>query len=150
MRRVLGFILPVILMPLIALAQTGQQRPPQQENEQEDVVRISTALVQTDVVVMDKNEQIVPDLKLSDFELYENGKKQDIKFMEFVSVDTDRRIEGERPTALPAGAEIPHDLTAKELKRVVAFVVDDLTIPIADMPTVRQILLDFVNNEMRD
>src|SRR5437868_14982878 len=121
MRRALGFILPVILMPVIALAQTGPQRPsPQQENEQEDVVRITTALVQTDVVVMDKNERIIPDLKLSDFELYENGKKQDIKFMEFISVNNgvnnERRAEGERPTALPPGAEIPHDLTAKELK----------------------------------
>src|SRR5436309_15672898 len=113
MRRALGFILPVILMPVIALAQTGPQRPsPQQENEQEDVVRITTALVQTDVVVMDKNERIIPDLKLSDFELYENGKKQDIKFMEFINVNNERRAEGERPTALPPGAELRHDVTA--------------------------------------
>lgn len=150
MRRVLGFILPMILTPLVALAQGGQQRPPRQENEQEDVVRISTALVQTDVVVTDKSDRIIPDLKLGDFELYENGKKQDLKFMEFVSVDTARRAEGERPTSLPPGAEIPHDVTAKELKRVIAFVIDDLTIPPSDLPTVRQMLLDFVNNQMVD
>jgi VWFA-related protein len=150
MRRVLGFIFPLILMPLIAFAQTGQQQQQSQQNDQEDVVRITTALVQTDVVVTDKSDRIVPDLKLGDFELYENGKKQDIKFMEFVGVDTGRRTEGERPTALPAGAEIPRDLSAKELKRVVAFVIDDLTIPFADMATVRQLLLDFVNNEMQE
>jgi len=30
----------------------------------------------------------VSDLKLDDFELYDNGKKQNLKFMEWVSVET--------------------------------------------------------------
>lgn len=151
MRKIFVSILLLILTAAITGAQTlPQSKPQQQETGTEDIVRISTALVQTDVVVTDKNDQIIPDLKREDFELYENGRKQDIKFMEFVSVNTGRRTEGERPTALPAGAEIPRDLTAGELKRVIAFVVDDLTIPFEDMPTVRKMLTDFVNNEMRE
>ena len=50
-----------------------------------DLRRRATALVQTDVVVTDRNDRILTDLKLSDFEIYEKGKKQDLKFMEFVS-----------------------------------------------------------------
>ena len=125
------------------------QRKPSQE-EPDEVVRITTALVQTDVVVTDKNDHPITDLKLEDFDLYENGKKQDIKFMEFVSTEEGRRAEGERPAALPPGAEIPRDLSAKEVKRVVAFVVDDLTIPFADLATVRTLLRNFVDTEMRD
>jgi len=146
MKRITHLVL-ILAVTFSALGQ-GQKKPPQEEPE--DVLRITTALVQTDVVVVDKNEHPISDLKREDFELYENGKKQDVKFMEFVSTEEGRRSEGERPASLPVGAEVPRDLSAKELKRVVAFVVDDLTIPFEDMSTVREMLLDFVNNKMKD
>lgn len=150
MKRIFTTSFIFALLVGVAIAQTTQQPSRQQEAGQEEVIRISTALVQTDVVVTDKNDRILPDLKLSDFEVYENGRKQDLKFMEFVGVDSERRIEGDRPVGLPPGAEIPRDLSAKELKRVVAFVVDDLSIPFEDNSTVRELLLDFVNNQMRE
>ncbi len=130
-------------------AQTPQRpQPPPQGPVAEDVVRITTELVQADVVVTDKNDQIISDLGLSDFEIYDNGKKQDIKFMEFVSVETPRRIEGEPPSIRTAIEPDAAMVSAKELKRVMAFVIDDLTIPDADLPFVRELLLDFVNNKM--
>lgn len=151
MKGIIALVLSLALVFSAAFSQTpGTPQKPRQENEQDDVIRITTALVQTDVVVTDKNEHVIPDLKLEDFELYENGKKQDITFMEFVSAETGRRTEGDRPAGLPPGAEIPRDLTAGELKRVIAFVVDDLTIPFEDMATVRRTLLDFVDNQMKD
>ena len=42
------------------------------------------------------------------------------------------------------------ELTAKDVHRVIAFVVDDMTIPYADLATVRQILTDFVDNRMHE
>lgn len=151
MKRIVPLMLAVGMAFCVVVAQTPTNpQKPQQEIAPEDIIRISTALVQTDVVVTDKKDQVIPDLKLDDFELYENGKKQDVKFMEFVSVDTGRRTEGERPVGLPPGSEVPRDLTSTELKRVVAFLVDDLTIPFQDMPAVREMLLDFVNNQMRE
>jgi len=75
------------LTTLIALCHAGAQTPqkPQSEIAPEDIIRITTNLVQTDAVVTDKNDQIIGDLKLEDFELYDNGKKQDIKFLEFIA-----------------------------------------------------------------
>src|SRR6267142_6994846 len=145
MRRTLAILLSLASFAQIALMQTPQK--PEQEPT-EDIVRITTELVQTDVVVTDKNDQPISDLKLEDFELYDNGKKQDIKFMEFVSVDSGRRSEGNR-TGVPAGVDLgtSSGLTAKEVGRVMAFVVDDLTIPDADLFFVREMLLDFVNNK---
>ena len=130
--------------------QTPQKPVP--EVPPEDVIRISTSLVQTDVVVTDKNEQIVPDLKLEDFELYDNGKKQDVKFMEFVSIDTGRREEGTRPASMTnyVAQSSASGVAAKDLKRVAAFVIDDLTLEVGDIPAVRKLLLDFVNNKMID
>jgi len=148
MKRSLATISSILLLLATTLAQNPKQ-PPQQPQE-EDIVRISTQLVQTNVVVVDKNEQIVPDLKLEDFDLYDNGRKQDLKFMEFVSVDTGRRTEGTAPRTAPRIETESSGLAAKDLKRVVAFVIDDLTIPDADVATVRDLLLDFVNNKMQE
>jgi VWFA-related protein len=154
MRRISALLLVAALWLCNVIAQTpgSQQRPPQ-EITQENTIRISTELVQTDVVVMDKNEQPVPGLKLEDFELYENGRKQELHFMEFVSVDSPRRSEDSANLAKVApgvDVTVPRDLTAKELRRVMAFVVDDVTIPSEDMSRVRQMLLDFVDNKMQE
>jgi VWFA-related protein len=149
MRKTAALSLSIALASVTS-AQTPQK--PQQEAAPEDVIRITINLVQTDLVVTDKNDQIIKDLKLEDFELYDNGKKQDIKFMEFVGVDTGKRVEG-TPLGLPPGVqpEVPSTgPSAAELKRIIAFVVDDLTIPTEDMARVRDLLLDFVNNQMGD
>lgn len=141
-------LLLALLIPAVTVAQTTPQQ--QQQDEPDDVVRISTQLVQTDVVVLDKNDQIVTDLKLEDFEVYDNGKKQDLRFMEFVSVDAGRRTEGKRPEALIASEEVARQMGASDVRRVIAFLVDDLTIPFADLAAVRQAISDFVENQMRD
>src|SRR5713226_2058668 len=132
MKRVAAFILATGVALCTVVAQTPQTpQKPQQEIAPEDIIRITTNLVQTDVVVTDKSDQIIPDLKLEDFELYDNGKKQDIRFLEFVGVETARRSEGIRPSSLPNYLEqTGPGLLAKDLKRVVAFVIDDLTMQI--------------------
>src|SRR5438552_4952103 len=127
MKRTIALVLNAACVFSAAFSQTpGKPQKPQQEPE--DVLRITTALVQTDVVVTDKNDQIVPDLKLEDFVLFENGKKQDLQFMEFVSIDLLRSREGEIVLAktLPGvDTSVPRDLTIKDVRRVIAFVVDD-------------------------
>lgn len=154
-------IRPLFLLPLLALlslpAAAQQSTTPQQpaQDDDDEVVRISSELVQTSVVVTDKNDNVIKDLKLDDFEVYENGKRQDIKFMEFVSVEGEHRMEGSRASGeragviLPENARIERELTARDVRRVIAFVVDDLTIPFNDLVTVRQVLDDFVDNKMQ-
>jgi VWFA-related protein len=154
MRRVLSSILSIILMSASIFAQTPQQPPPpQQENGQDsDMIRITSQLVQVDAVVTDKNDQVIPDLKLEDFKVFENGKRQDTQFLEFVSAETGARTEGTITVASgrTIEPEVERNLTAKDLHRVFAFVVDDLTIPFEDIVTVRKLLTDFVDNKMRE
>lgn len=146
-------LLITLLLGLVP-AQTRQEPQPQQKQTASDeIVRISTELVQTDVVVTDKNDQLVTDLKLNDFEVYENGKKQEISFIEFVSVDSPRRSEDSSLTAQVApgvDTAVARDLTAKDLRRVIAFVVDDVTIPSEDMARTRQLLSEFVETKMQN
>src|SRR5437016_6384258 len=143
-------IIPFLLATAISVtAQTPQQ--PVQETAPDDIIRVTTELVQTDVVVTDKKDQIVSDLKLNDFEIYDNGKKQDVKFLEFVGTESPRRTEGER-SGLPSYVEPSNTsgISAKDLKRVIAFVLDDLNVQIQDLPYVRKMLLDYVNNKMHE
>lgn len=155
MKRFLISWLALALCLALAAAQTPVAPQKPADDTPDEVLRITTELVQTDVVVVDDKEQIISDLKIEDFELYDNGKKQDVKFLEFVSVDSGRRTEGTRPggaptETTPVAIDQGKEVTAKDVKRIVAFVIDDLTIPVADLNEVRKMLLDFVNNKMKD
>ena len=149
-KRIIALMLSHAFIFSTALSQTpGNPQTPAQQPDQDEVIRITTALVQTDVVVADKNDQVIPDLKLEDFELFENGKKQSIKFMEYVGVDSGHRTEGTRPAGLPP-VDTAHELAARDLKRVFAFVIDDLTVSFPDLVYVRQALTNFVDNQMQE
>ena len=60
-------------------APTPSQTPPPEESERDDVVRITTNLVQIDAIVTDRAGKQVADLTPADFEIYENDKQQEIK-----------------------------------------------------------------------
>ena len=68
-----------ILLP--ALAQTTPQKP---SNDQDEVVKITTNLVQVDAVVT-KDGKMVTNLTANDFEIYEDGKQQAITSFAFIS-----------------------------------------------------------------
>ena len=151
MKTTLSLFLSFAILAAAASGQTpAALTPPSQDDE--DVVRISTELVQTDVVVTDKDDNVIDDLKLGEFELYENGKRQDLKFMEFVGADSSApRVEGSLPPSVrSAPTDVASSASARDVRRIFAFVVDDLTIPAEDMTTVRAVLTDFVEKQMAD
>ena len=147
MNKIVASLLSVALMSGICLSQ-DPQKP---QVEQEDVVRITTELVQTDVVVTDNEERPITDLKLEDFEIFDRGKKQDLKFAELVTIDTPRK-ESIDPALKIRGVDtsVARELTARDVRRVTAFVVDDVTIPAEDMVRTRQMLTNFVDNKMTE
>ena len=149
MKKFIATFFSVVLMVSLVAAQTPQK--PEQQIAPEDILRITTSLVQTDIVVVDKDEHVIPDLKLDEFRVTDNGKRQDLKFIEFVSPDSAPRVEGKLAIAgQPVEADAARNLSAGELRRVFAFVVDDLTIPFEDVTNVRKLLNDFVDNQMRE
>src|SRR5687767_1438843 len=67
------------------LAQTKPVAPPPpMDQDKDDVVRITTNLVQIDAVVT-KDGKLVSDLKAEDFEIFEDGKKQTITSFSYIS-----------------------------------------------------------------
>src|SRR5687767_3179496 len=65
--------------PAQAPAQPGAAQPaPQQPGSPQQPFRVTIDLVTTDVIVRDGKDQFVADLKAGEFEVYEDGVKQDI------------------------------------------------------------------------
>jgi len=115
--------------------------------EPQDVVRISTNLVQVDLVVTKDGKQIT-DLKLEDFEIREDGRVQQITNFAFVSVNSSptRSAPGapSASTTTPPAPPLPY-----EVKRTVAIVVDDLGLSFESMANLRQYLRKFVSESLR-
>lgn len=140
-------VLSVLLWSGNALPQTGQQK-----SAEDQTIRISTELIQLDVVVTDKDGRVVRGLTKDDFALHDSGKKQQISFFEFVEAGKARRAyppvgPSRQGTAEPIS---PDESTTTQLKRIIAFVVDDLTINYEDLVFIRQMLNNFVADRMQE
>jgi VWFA-related protein len=138
---------------------TGDQQtePPKARQERpapgkEDVVRISVTLVQIDAVVTDKQGKQVTDLKPSDFEILEDGRRQHVTNFSYVSTAPDAAAAPPRADArskAPAPIVPPARLRADQVRRTVALVVDDLGLSFESTAAVRDGLKNFVDQQMR-
>lgn len=123
---------------------------PKPAADDDDVVKISTTLIQLDVTVTDRKGNVVTDLKPEDFEIFENGEKQEISNFSFVSnVKTETaapaQIKNEKQTVpLP-----PAQLKPEQIRRTVALVVDDLSLSFQSVYYVRRALKKFVDEQMQ-
>jgi VWFA-related protein len=138
----------IALLILLSTAPVFSQQKPQKPAD-EQPIRISTELVQIDVVVTDKRGQIVRGLTKDDFELYESGKKQLINFFEFVEAGKGRQTAGGGAKETTPQVTPPTGLTEPDVRRIFAFVVDDLTIRFEDLVYTRQMLTNFVDAQMQ-
>jgi VWFA-related protein len=119
-----------------------------------DVVKISTTLIQLDVIVTDKKGNQVTDLKPEDFEIFENGKKQDITNLSYISSNSARQpIDANQPNSKKndkLSAPLPPvKLKTEQIRRTYAMVVDDLGLSFENVSTVKYALKKFVNEQMQ-
>src|SRR6266550_1437856 len=104
LRRAGDYALILVGVILTAVSIYGQAKPDQPAQDQaEDVVRVNTSLVQTDVMVFDKKGHFVSGLKPEQFALKIDNKRQAISFFEQV---TSRGLREERKTGTTTG-ELP-------------------------------------------
>ena len=122
---------------------------PAEAETDEDVVRITSNLVQFDAVVYDKDERQVTDLRPEEFEVTVGGKRQELTNFSYVSTVAGKSVAG--PTASAAGAPSipPARLRPEQVRRTVALVVDDLGTSFESLHFVRQALRKFVEGQMQ-
>jgi VWFA-related protein len=135
-------------------AQTPTPTPTPQEEPEEDVVRITSNLVQFDAVVTDKQGRPVTDLRPEDFEVYANGRKQEVTNFSFITAEPGATPSAQ-PTPRPRNADKsapplpPARLKPGQVRRTVALVVDDLGTSFESLASVRGALKKFVDEQMQ-
>ena len=139
------FCLCLSLAFAVAVAQ-AQPPPAQTDDGEEEVVRVSTELVQTDVMVFDRQGRFVEGLRPEQFELRVDGKAQTISFFDQIKAgqtDEGKKIAGARRGAAAQSRE------SSLGGRVVFFFVDDLHLQYDSVNRTREAILRFVNNDMQ-
>ncbi len=126
---------------------------PAEEDGEDEVVRISTNLVQFDTVVVDKDGRQVTDLKPEDFEVLIDGKPQTIANFSYVSTESGtvstQRVAPRAGPAVAGPPPPPVRLRPEQVRRTVALVVDDLGTSFESTAHVRRALKKFVDEQMQ-
>jgi VWFA-related protein len=143
----------VLCLSICALAQARQQQQSRQPPQEEEVVRITSELVQTDVAVFDKRGRFVEDLRPEQFELQVNGKTQPVIFFERVTAGS--RSEESQLAAARGGRAVektiePNRAAAEqpERGRLIFFFIDDLHLSGASLSRAREALQRYVERDM--
>ena len=139
-------LLPSLLLPHLALGQTAQT-PPTTAQQQDEVLRINTSLVQTDVIVLDKQGRSVKGLSKGDFELLVDGQPQEISFFENVETGS---LRESAQLAAARGAQTASTLARPSAGRSFIFFVDDLHLAPEGVQRARDLLNNFVSEMGED
>jgi VWFA-related protein len=145
-------LFPLVVLCLVSLTALGQQKkatPSPTPPDVEDVVRVNTELVQTDVMVFDKDGKFVRGLKQDQFELLVDGKPQPIALFE--SVVTGGKSEESALRALGGkkpGAEPAVDEPTSEQGRTVLFFVNDLFLEPGSLARTNKVISNFIENRL--
>ena len=141
-------ILGSISVGTIAPVRAQQQQQP----EPDDVVRITTNLVQIDAVVTDKSGNQIKDLSASDFQVFQDGKPQKILSVSYINTEVPKvTAEGKRSAETgqpPAPSPRTNSATAG---RILTFVIDDgsCASSYVGLNASRDALVKFINEQMQ-
>jgi VWFA-related protein len=119
---------------------------------QQPTFKTSTELLTLDVVVTDSHGQPVTTLTPDDFEVIENKRAVSVKQAVYVPIGTAATAAAPTPDASPPSASLPGSglaSTPKAVHRVMAIVVDDLSLSFRSTVDVRKALHKFVDTQLQ-
>jgi VWFA-related protein len=131
---------------------TPTTRQPQKPGA-DDVVKITTNLVQVDAVVFDKNGKPVTDLTADEVQILEDGKPQKITHFAYNVTATEAVNRTVKPPAPSKSNEVappvvPETPKPENVHRTIAIVVDDLGLSFESVSILRRALKKFVDEQI--
>ena len=149
------FTSTAVLLCLLTLVSTisGQQPSRQQpSNQADEVLRINTELVQTEVMVFDRQGRFVGGLQPDQFELSLDGTPQTISFFERVaagSLTEAAQLAASRGTPVKRVGENKAAIAdGQDRGRLIFFFLDDLHLSGDSLIRARKALLNYVDHQM--
>jgi VWFA-related protein len=126
-------------------AQTPAQPPAQPPastatTQQKPTFRVQVDLVTNDIVVRDEKGNFIPDLKKDEFEVYEDGIKQELTSMTVVTGGRVTNVLAPPPPPPPEGIILPPSRPKTDVSgRIFLFFVDDLHLQFHNTGRVRDL-----------
>ncbi|MBK8465756.1 MAG: VWA domain-containing protein [Chloracidobacterium sp.] len=128
-------VAPFVVLFMLCLSVFGQQQTPTPEaspNQDNDVVKITTKLVQLDLIVVDKDGNQVRNLTAADFTVLEDGKPQKITNLSYVNTEAGQSAAPAATVKEKTEVKIKDAPIAPPVKispanpgRIITFIVDD-------------------------
>jgi len=134
-----------------APAALAQQPDRTERQDQPDILRVTTELIQTDVMVFDGQGRFVNDLTRDQFELRINGKLRPVEFFERItagSLNEEQQLAAARGSARASGDAGTNGPVPLDRGRPVFFYVDDLHLDSSSINRTRQLITRFVDQDM--
>jgi len=115
---------------------------------QQPTFRVSIDLVTTDAIPRNSaTQQFVADLKPGEFEIYEDGVRQDIVSLQLVHGGRTYTMLGTTPAPVREGLTLPESLPTNDAAgRVFLVFIDDLHLEFNQTPRLRTLLKDVLKN----
>ena len=118
--------------------------PPVEEDN--DVVKISTNLIQLDVVVTDKSGKLVTDLKPEDFEITENGERQAVTNATYFASQKNLMGDANFNALNGTNQTMPK---IGEVRRTVGIIIDDAGLSTQSIAAVRKELVKVISEQIQ-
>jgi len=134
------------LFLLITSSGTQAQTPSPTPKPQDDVVRVYTELVQTDVMVFDKQGKFVNGLTADNFELRIDGKPRTIQGFEQITAGSDEESQlaaARGSTTINVKRPVPLDRG-----RIVFFYLDDFHMDLSGLNSAKKVITQFIEKDM--
>ncbi|MGH9968797.1 MAG: VWA domain-containing protein [Pyrinomonadaceae bacterium] len=142
-----GWPIMMVLMLLLGAQHAKAQessKDPQKSQDNDEVVRVKSNLVNIDVMVKDKKGRYIADLKAEDFTIFENGVQQKVEFF-------DAPLMGKDGKSKPGGALQAESSTLGSAPRnYVTLVLDSQTTDITNLKQVREGTIKYVREQITE
>jgi VWFA-related protein len=113
--------------------------------------RVAVDLVTTDVIVRDDKGQFIADLKAGDFDVFEDGVKQDIASLVLIHGGRAFNMQAPPPPPAQEGIILPAQRpTSDAAGRIFLIFVDDLHLDFRNTPRIRQLFTKISKNLIHD
>jgi VWFA-related protein len=140
-----------VLLCVLISAPVFAQTPAGGKRDQTDVLRVFTELVQTDVMVFDKDGHFVDGLKKEDFELRIDGQPKPIDFFERIiagSANEESQLAAARGSSKRTDTSDTAGPVPLDRGRPIFFYLDDLHMDLAGLNAARKVVSEFVDKQM--
>jgi VWFA-related protein len=131
------------------------QTPPAAPADDDEVVRVNVNLVQLDAIVTDRDGRQVTNLRPEDFEIFEDGRPQQITHFAYVSADPNAPASSNANATTAAATDrlapptVLKPLRPSDVRRTIALVFDDLNTSFESVPPLRAALRKYIEEQVR-